>query len=543
MRLLLRKVFSLFLFNLHCHLFWPNQHRIFTSLNQPDQNTEHSSRLKAVIETAIDGIITISDRGIVETVNPAAARIFGYAPDEVIGRNIKMLMPEPDKSQHDGYIENYLRTGQAKIIGKGREVQGLKKDGTVFPFLLSISEVRLHDRLIFTGIVHDITNLKKAEAALRESENKINSIIQAAVDGIITIDSRGIIEMVNPAAARNFGYDVEELLGKSINMLMPEPDKSLHDGYMERYHRTGVPHIIGIGREVTGLRKDGSIFPFYLSISQVELEGRRVYTGFVHDITKQKMNEEKLRRYAAELERSNHELQDFAYVSSHDLQEPLRKIQAFGDRLMSKEYDNLSEQGKDYVDRMLNAASRMQNLINDLLSFSRVTSKVKPFVKVKLDTILSEVISDLEVSIEKTNTQIIRSPLPEIEGDPTQIRQLFQNLLSNAIKFRKENENPIINIYAKSLQRTAHLTATPGDESTEIYVEDNGIGFDEKYLDRIFNIFQRLEGQKYEGSGIGLAICRKIAIRHGGDITAQSQPGVGTRFIITLALRQPNDND
>ncbi|GAB3821531.1 hypothetical protein GCM10028895_23870 [Pontibacter rugosus] len=378
---------------------------------------------------------------------------------------------------------------------------------------------------------------------MRESENKINSIIQAAVDGIITIDTRGAIEMVNPSAARLFGYDAEELLGKSINILMPEPDRSQHNGYMHHYHETGEKRIIGIGREVTGKRKDGTVFPFYLSISEVQLADRKVYTGFVHDITRQKITEERLRRYAAELERSNRELQDFAYVSSHDLQEPLRKIQAFGDRLLTKEYDNLSEQGKDYVDRMLNAASRMQNLINDLLNFSRVTTKSKPFVKVKLDDILTEVISDLEVSIEKTSAEIIRSPLPEIEAEPTQMRQLFQNLLSNAIKFRKENETPIINIYAKNLQRKAHLTATPGDEVTEIYIEDNGIGFDEKYLDRIFNIFQRLEGQRYEGSGIGLAVCRKIAIRHGGDITAKSQLGIGTRFIITLALKHPEEEE
>ena len=510
-------------------------------LDKYDQSLDNSTRLKAIIDTAIDGIITIDSRGIIETVNPAAARIFGYAPEEIIGENVKILMPEPDRSHHDEYIENYHRTGIGKIIGIGREVLGKKKDGTVFPFLLSISEVNLKDKQIFTGIVHDITELKKAEAALRESENKINSIIQGAVDGIITINTRGIIEMVNPSAARLFGYDAQELLGKSINVLMPEPDRSLHDSYMHHYHVTGEKRIIGIGREVTGMRKDGTIFPFYLSISEVQLADRKVYTGFIHDITRQKLTEERLRRYAAELERSNRELQDFAYVSSHDLQEPLRKIQAFGDRLLTKEYDNLSEQGKDYVDRMLNAASRMQNLINDLLGFSRVTTKAKPFVKVKLDDILSEVISDLEVTIEKTNAQIIRSPLPEIEAEPTQMRQLFQNLLSNAIKFRKENESPIINIYAKNLQRQAHLTATPGDEVTEIYVEDNGIGFDEKYLDRIFNIFQRLEGQKYEGSGIGLAVCRKIAIRHGGDITAQSQPGIGTRFIITLALKHPEE--
>lgn len=511
------------------------------SVEREEFDFENHARLKAVIDTAIDGIITIDNQGIIETVNPAAAGIFGYMPEEIIGHNVKILMPEPDHSQHDTYIENYNRTGIGQIIGKGREVVGRKKNGALFPFLLSISEVKLKGKKIFTGIIHNITELKIAEAALRESENKINAIIYAAVDGIITIDKRGIMEMVNPSAARLFGYEATELLGKSINMLMPEPDSSNHDGYMHRYHQTGERRIIGIGREVTGKRKDGTLFPFFLSISEVKLADRTVYTGFVHDITKQKISEERLRRYAAELERSNLELQDFAYVSSHDLQEPLRKIQAFGDRLKTKDYPHLSEQGKDYLERMLNAASRMQNLINDLLSFSRVTSKAKPFVPVDLDQVLDEVLSDLEIAVERAQAEIIRSPLPTIEAEPTQMRQLFQNLISNAIKFRKDNEKPIINIYAKHIQKKAHLTATPGDEVTEIYIEDNGIGFDEKYLDRIFNIFQRLEGQKYEGSGIGLAICRKIAIRHGGDIMAKSKPGVGTRFIITLALKQPQE--
>lgn len=503
---------------------------------------ENKSRLKAIIDNAIDGIITIDQKGIVESVNPAAAQIFGYEPEEVIGQNIKMLMPEPDRSHHDQYLENYQKTGVKKIIGIGREVLGQKKNGETFPFLLSISEVRLEDKIIYTGIIHDITKLKEAENALRESENRINAIINTAVDGIITINERGIMEMINPSAAQIFGYSQEELLGKSINMLMPEPDRSHHDEYMDRYHRTKEKRIIGIGREVTGLKKDGTVFPFFLSVSEVILDNRRVYTGFVHDISEQKMNEERLRRYAADLERSNQELQDFAYVSSHDLQEPLRKIQAFGDRLKLKEGDKLSEQGKDYVERMLNAAVRMQNLINDLLAFSRVTSKAKPFEEVDLNKILKEVLSDLEISIERTKAEINFTNLPVIEADPTQMRQLFQNLISNAIKFRKADQHPVINIYYKHFQRKAHLTATPGDEFIELYIEDNGIGFNEKYLDKIFNIFQRLEGQKYEGSGIGLAICRKIAIRHGGHITAKSEPGKGSTFIVKLAIKQPKDN-
>jgi two-component system, LuxR family, sensor kinase FixL len=503
---------------------------------------DDASRLKAIIDNAIDGIITIDTSGIIESVNPAAAKIFGYNSEEMIGRNVNMLMPEPDHSNHDHYLSNYLKSGHAKIIGIGREVLGKKKDGSTFPFLLGISEVNLEGKKIFTGIVHDITKVKQAETALRESESRIAAIISTAVDGIITINERGLIEMMNPSALEMFGYEsTEELLGKNISALMPEPDKSQHDGYLKNYHETGKKKIIGIGREVTGLRKDGTTFPFVLSVSEMQIEGRRIYNGFVHDITQQKLNEEKLRRYASELQRSNLELQDFAYVSSHDLQEPLRKIQAFGDRLKSRETEKLTEQGKDYVDRMLNAASRMQKLINDLLSFSRVTSKAQPFVKVDLNQVLKEVLSDLEITVEKNKAKITFESLPVIEADPTQMRQLFQNLIANAIKFRKENTDPEIKIYSKSIQKKAHLTSTPGDEIIELYFEDNGIGFDEKYLDKIFNIFQRLEGQKYEGSGIGLAICRKIAIRHGGNITAFSQPDKGAKFIVTLSSKQVRD--
>jgi two-component system sensor kinase FixL len=504
------------------------------------ENTS-SNTLKAIIENAIDGIITIDRRGIIESLNLSAAKIFGYSREELVGKNVNILMPEPFHSEHDGYIQKYHESRQPKIIGIGREVPGRKKDGTIFPFLLGVSEVNLGDRIIYTGFIHDITELKKAQNALKESEERYNAIINAAVHGIITINTRGVMEMINPSAARLFGYSAEEMMGKNVSMLMPEPDSSLHDSYIHNYLRTGVQKIIGIGREVTGMRKDGSLFPCYLSISEVTLADRTVFTGFVHDISGQKMAEENLRRYALELKRSNMELQDFAYVSSHDLQEPLRKIQAFGDRLKLKEGDKLSEEGKDYIERMLNAANRMQNLINDLLHFSRVTTKGEPFIRVDLNQILKEVISDLEISIEKNQAKVEYSELPELEADPTQMRQLFQNLISNAIKFRKKDEKPVIKIYARKLQRKAHLVSIPGDESYEIFFEDNGIGFDEKYLDKIFNIFQRLEVKKYEGSGVGLAICRKIASRHGGNITAKSAPGKGSVFIVTLSAKQTKE--
>jgi signal transduction histidine kinase len=236
-----------------------------------------------------------------------------------------------------------------------------------------------------------------------------------------------------------------------------------------------------------------------------------------------------------ELERSNRELQDFAYVASHDLQEPLRKIQAFGGRLDSKFGGDLGDEGRDYLDRMLNSAQRMHVLINDLLTFSRVTTQAKPFVPTDLAKVADEVIGDLEIALQTNNGKIEVSDLPVIEADALQMRQLLQNLLGNALKFHRSDVPPVI-------QLTGTIEPAPNSESADVCVlrvADNGIGFDEKYLDRIFTPFQRLHGRGvYDGTGIGLAVCRKITERHGGTLTAESTPGVGSTFIARLPVRQ-----
>ena len=245
--------------------------------------------------------------------------------------------------------------------------------------------------------------------------------------------------------------------------------------------------------------------------------------------------------YSQELARSNAELQQFASIASHDLQEPLRKIQTFGNRLKDKYGEVLTLQGSDYLERMQNAAERMQILINDLLMLSRVTTKAQPFVEVNLTQVTQEVLSDLEVRIQESQGCVTVSELPTVDADPLQMRQLLQNLISNALKFHRPEEPAVVKISSRSLDAESN-PPTGGSASTQlcqIIVEDNGVGFDEKYLDRIFNVFQRLHNRsEYEGTGMGLAICRKIAERHNGSITGESSPGHGAKFIVTLPKKQ-----
>lgn len=358
------------------------------------------------------------------------------------------------------------------------------------------------------------------------SEETLRAIFNNAVDGMIVINEKGIIQSTNGAVTKMFQFTEDEMTGQNIKILMPEPDRTNHDDYLKNHLETGEKKIIGIGREVEGKRKDGTLFPFFLSVCDVQLnDGRKHFAGVLHDISVLKKAQNDIEAYSKKLEQSNKDLQDFAYISSHDLQEPLRKVQAFADRLQKSEFAALSEQGKDYLQRIINASNRMQRLINDLLELSRITSKTTTFERVDLNLVLKDVLEDLELLIEKNETKINYEKMPVILGDETQMRQLFQNMVSNAIKFKHEERNTEINITANDKNA----------QYVEIFIADNGIGIDEKYSEKVYTIFQRLNGNKYNGSGIGLAVCKKIAIRHGGNITFTSQLGVETTFTIKLS--------
>jgi len=282
-------------------------------------------------------------------------------------------------------------------------------------------------------------------------------------------------------------------------------------------------------------------------VARLDRAFRRMANAIDEAKEREKAYASSLEARTASLEAANRELQNFASVASHDLQEPLRKIQAFGDRLRDKCSEGLGDQGRDYLERMRGAASRMRTLIDDLLAFSRLQTKAKPFEIVDLYSIAEDVVSDLEGRIHQSGGTVILGQLPTIEADATQMRQLFQNLIGNGLKFRRPDTAPVVEVNSSRVDFTeseqdGSADSLPGEAAWRIIVRDNGIGFDEKYLDRIFDVFQRLHGRgEYEGTGMGLAICRRIVIRHGGQITAESRPGQGATFIVNLPARQPQE--
>ena len=370
---------------------------------------------------------------------------------------------------------------------------------------------------------------------LQKLQKRTESILDSAGEGIYGLDLQGKINFVNPAAGKISGWKVEEMVGKFE-----------HEIFLK-----GQPSAEALRKDANGEhltdqefhRRDGQAFPVEYVRTPIKDKERLVGAVIIFkDITERKRAEDAINRKAAELARSNAELEQFAYVASHDLQEPLRKIQAFGDRLKTKcDAANLQD-GRDFLERMQGAAARMQTLINDLLTFSRVISSSQPFTPVELTPIIKGVLSDLEVRIEQTKATVEVGELPTIDADTTQMRQLFQNLVGNALKFQPANHQPVIKISAKVIK--SPFAGTPEEdpyaEQCEITVEDNGIGFEEKYLDKIFAVFQRLHGRnEYEGTGVGLAVCRRITDRHGGTITARSKLGAGASFVVTVPTRHP----
>ncbi|MGA2067727.1 MAG: PAS domain S-box protein [Thermoguttaceae bacterium] len=489
-----------------------------------------------------DFICLASTHGEPFFLNPAGRRMVGLGEEE----------PLASLSLHDFYSEDSwkaLRDVGVPAVNRAGHWEGQSqvrhlKTGELLAVRTSMHRVRLPqaERPTALAIIHcDVEEAGRLRAALAEAQARKNSILESSVDPIITINHQGVIIEFNRAAEQAFGYSREKVLGtQPSDVLFPPSMSSEHRSRIERYLEAGEGSMLGRRAEVTVNRANGEVFPAELAMALSQEGGAPVMTLFVRDISLRKKGEEEQARYAAELERSNRELEQFAYVASHDLQEPLRKIRTFGDRLEMKCHDLLDETARDCVQRMQKAAARMQELIEGLLMFSRITTRARDFAAVDLAEVAREVVGDLEAQIERVGGRVEVGNLPKIQAEPLQIRQLLQNLTANALKFRRPDEAPVVRIEGRYVpRRPPQPGAAPAEEQCRITVEDNGIGFDEQYREQIFGLFQRLHPRdEYEGAGIGLALCRKIVECHGGTIAAHSTPGKGSLFEVLLPVRQ-----
>ncbi|EDY22427.1 multi-sensor signal transduction histidine kinase [Chthoniobacter flavus Ellin428] len=461
----------------------------------------------------------------------ASLTIFAKGESDQTTQDIRKILADFDREQRQLLAE---RAALTRYVGRATTLTIVA--GSVFTFIALLVACFL--------ILRDVAARHRAEEALAAEHHLLLSIIDTIPDHVYVKDVEGRFILDNVAHREMYGPKTEgTTTGRTVFDYYSAAEAERFDEDDHRVIETGE----GIfNHEEARLQEDGG--ELWIQTTRVPLrdtDGSVIgLVGISADITDRKISEVQLLRFAAQLENSNAELQNFASVASHDLQEPLRKIQAFSDRLRVKCGKTLSAQGLDYLDRMQNAAQRMQVLIQDLLKLSRITSRALPFEACDLNEVVRTVLSDLEITIEQQHAKIEVGDLPTIEADAVQMRQLFQNLISNALKFQRPGDRPEVVIEGRIYEvkeRSAGEVAIPGQRICKIVVRDNGIGFDPKFGDQIFVVFQRLHSRsEYEGTGIGLAVCRKITDRHGGSIVAKSAEGQGAAFIVTLPVTQPS---
>ncbi len=419
--------------------------------------------------------------------------------------------------------ERLLQVAKEKMPIKFDEILK-KEDGSIYYFERVISPILNKDGEIKQYLAYgvDVTTRINAELDILSIKNQLESVLNTIGEGIITIDQNGKIVLVNDEIEKMFGWNRLELLDKNIDMLFPDNYRQDLSSGIDKFIKSN--NLQDQNRSITfeGIKKDKYKFPIGIRLRENLIGKNHFYTVAINDVSE-------LNKLIQELETSNKALSDFAYIASHDLREPLRKISSFGSLLYKSISNNLNEDDKENLEYMIEGSKRMQQMIDDLLFYSRITTKAKKYLKINLDEVLNELIDfDLAEAINDNNARIIiENTLGSYEGEKTQLKQLLQNLISNAIKYRKKNENPVVKIRS---ERTS--------DNLKIMVEDNGIGINEKYLTQIFEMFRRLHSkEEYEGSGIGLSVCKKITEIYNGKIEVISELKIGSTFIIYLPVK------
>ena len=494
------------------------------------QLRESESRLRAVVETAVDGVILIDAFGIVEMFNPACETLFGYEADEVLGQNVKMLMPPPYEAEHDVYLRRYRHTGERRIIGIGREVAGRRKDGTVFPMELSVGEAQRNGRPVFAGIIRDISQRKQAEQSLRESEGRLRALVETAVDGVILIDAVGTVQMFNPACETLFGYRAAEVIDRNVRMLMPEPYQSEHDRYLKQYREDGVHRIIGIGREVSARRKDGSVFPMELSVGEATRGEQPVFVGIIRDITARKEAEaarEQLQQ-AQKMEAIGQLTGGIAHDFNNLMAVMLGNLELVLDRLPPDD-DSVDlirtaiqsvERGAQLTQRLL-AFSRTQTLNPRQIDVNHLITGMIPLMRLSLGEAI-DISIDFEANIWATMI------------DAAQLENALLNLANNG-----RDAMPGRGRLAISTANVDLSTEGPQGDGAQpgafvrISVSDDGAGMTPEVLEHVFEPFFTTK-EVGQGSGLGLSMVYGFVKQSNGFVSIESTVGAGTRVDLFL---------
>jgi PAS domain S-box-containing protein len=489
------------------------------------ESEESGAKFRNLLEAAPDAMIVVNERGEIVLLNLQAEKQFGYRRDELLGKMVDSIVP---RGFAERLVADGLRSAEdalAQQIGTGIELTARRKDGSEFPMEIMLSPLRSTEGILVTAAIRDISVRKDAEAHLVQMENKYRGLLEAAPDAMVVVNQAGEIVLLNLQAETQFGYRRDELLGQKMSNIVPAgfPERLMADSL--RSAEDALAQQIGTGIELTARRKDGSEFPIEIMLSPLESAEGVLVTAAIRDITARKRSEAELLEKVRELNRSNEELQQFAYIASHDLQEPLRMVASYTALLAKRYKGKLDSDADEFISFAVDGASRMQLLIRDLLAYSRVGLKGKGLVEASSEDPLQQAIRNLRGAIEGSGALVTHDALPFVKADEMQLTQLFQNLVGNAIKYRRAGVPRV------------HITAVPSDSNKWMFsVQDNGLGIEAQFFERIFGVFQRLHRrEEFDGTGIGLAICKKIVERHGGAISVESALGVGSTFHFPLA--------
>jgi PAS domain S-box-containing protein len=467
-----------------------------------------------VFEASLHGLFMVDATGKITLVNATGLALFGYALEELRGAMIERLVPELAREQHVQQRRAFQATHSA---GLHREVLALRHDGTSFFAEISLSRVNVSGQPMVLASVLDISEVKRA----RDARQRLAAIVDSSDDAIVSKTLAGVITTWNPGAEKLFGYSAEQAIGQPIRMLLPADRVGDETDILARIARGETLRTL----EVVRVHRDGSEVQVSATISPVR-DDNGIIVGaskIARDIGERKRTEAALRTKTEELERTNTELERFAYVASHDLQEPLRMVSSFVGLLEKRYRDQLDDQAKRYIFFAVDGAKRMQQLIQDLLMYSRTGSEKLERGPVEMQRVFELAQRNLHAAIEEAGARISADPLPRVSGAEGLLVQLLQNLLGNGLKYRSERTPAI------------HVSAQKQQGFWEFSVRDNGIGIERQYWQRIFLVFQRLHTrERYSGTGIGLAICERIVSRHGGRIWLDSELGQGSDFRFTL---------